>query len=93
MIDLHDNSGKDPARQPAVAADLGTQIAGGNRAIVGMMLESFLVAGRQELGSGELTYGQSITDACIGWDADGRGARRPRRGGPGPPRCPGRLAA
>ncbi|HEY7836031.1 MAG TPA: 3-deoxy-7-phosphoheptulonate synthase, partial [Solirubrobacteraceae bacterium] len=46
MIDLsHDNSGKDPARQPAVAADVGAQIAGGNDAIVGVMLESFLVAG------------------------------------------------
>ncbi|CAN5173411.1 MAG: 3-deoxy-7-phosphoheptulonate synthase [Thermoleophilaceae bacterium] len=65
----HDNSGKDPARQPGVAADVGAQIAGGNRAIVGMMLESFLVFGRQDLGTGEpLTYGQSITDACMDWD-------------------------
>jgi len=72
MIDLsHDNSGKDPARQPAVAAALAGQIAQGNRAIVGVMIESFLVAGRQDLGSdpaGPLTYGQSITDGCIGWD-------------------------
>ena len=66
----HDNSGKDHTRQPAVAADVGAQIAAGNRAIVGMMLESFLVGGRQELGVDEpLTYGQSITDACMDWDA------------------------
>jgi 3-deoxy-7-phosphoheptulonate synthase len=70
MIDLsHDNSGKDPERQPAVAADVGAQIAGGNDAIVGVMLESFLVAGRQDLQPGaELCYGQSITDGCIAWD-------------------------
>ena len=70
MIDLsHDNSGKDPERQPDVAADVGGQIAGGNEAIVGVMLESFLVAGRQDLRSGaELRYGQSITDGCIGWE-------------------------
>jgi 3-deoxy-7-phosphoheptulonate synthase len=63
----HDNSGKDPARQPDAADDIAAQIAGGNRAIVGVMLESFLVAGNQSLG-GELTYGQSITDACMDWD-------------------------
>jgi 3-deoxy-7-phosphoheptulonate synthase len=72
MIDVsHDNSAKDPARQPAVAADLGTQIAAGNQAIVGVMIESFLVEGRQEPPSepgAALTYGQSITDGCIGWD-------------------------
>ena len=54
--------------QPAALAG---QIAGGNRAIVGVMIESFLVAGRQDLGSNParaLTYGQSITDGCIGWD-------------------------
>ncbi|HUA73324.1 MAG TPA: 3-deoxy-7-phosphoheptulonate synthase [Solirubrobacteraceae bacterium] len=71
MIDLsHDNSGKDPERQPAVAADVGGQIAQGSEAIVGVMLESFLVAGRQDLRPGaELVYGQSITDGCLGWDA------------------------
>jgi 3-deoxy-7-phosphoheptulonate synthase len=70
MIDLsHDNSGKDPARQPAVAAALAEQVAAGDRAIVGVMLESFLVEGRQDLGGAQpLTYGQSITDGCIGWD-------------------------
>ena len=66
----HDNSGKDPARQPLAVADVATQLAAGNGAIVGMMLESFLVDGRQELGLGApLTYGQSITDACMAWDA------------------------
>ena len=70
MIDLsHDNSGKDPARQPEVAAEVGRQIAAGNRAIIGVMLESFLVFGRQELDGEELVYGQSITDGCLDWDA------------------------
>jgi 3-deoxy-7-phosphoheptulonate synthase len=69
MIDLsHDNSGKDPARQPEIATAVGRQIAGGNRAIVGVMLESFLVFGRQDLDGGELEYGQSVTDACLDWE-------------------------
>jgi 3-deoxy-7-phosphoheptulonate synthase len=63
----HANSSKDHLRQPAVAAEIGAQVAAGSHAIVGVMLESFLVAGRQSLG-GPLTYGQSITDACIDWD-------------------------
>jgi 3-deoxy-7-phosphoheptulonate synthase len=67
----HDNSGKDHNRQPLAAADLAGQVAGGSRAIVGVMLESFLVEGRQEIGmdDAELAYGQSITDACMDWDA------------------------
>ncbi|HEY8083089.1 MAG TPA: 3-deoxy-7-phosphoheptulonate synthase [Solirubrobacterales bacterium] len=65
----HDNSEKDPARQVIAAGEIGEQIAAGNGAIVGVMLESFLVEGRQDLDSdGPLTYGQSITDACIDWD-------------------------
>ena len=70
VIDVsHDNSRKDAARQPHVAADVAAQIAGGNRAIVGVMLESFLCGGAQQLRAPEeLTYGQSITDACIDWD-------------------------
>jgi 3-deoxy-7-phosphoheptulonate synthase len=69
MIDIsHDNSGKDPDRQPDVAAEIGSQVAGGDAAIVGVMVESFLVAGHQDLVPGaELTYGQSITDGCIDW--------------------------
>jgi 3-deoxy-7-phosphoheptulonate synthase len=66
----HDNSGKDHERQPTVAAEIGAQVARGNRAIVGVMLESFLVGGRQEVVDGaELTYGQSITDACMDWES------------------------
>jgi 3-deoxy-7-phosphoheptulonate synthase len=69
MVDLsHDNSGKDPERQPEVAAAVGRQIAQGNEALVGAMVESFLVGGRQDPDSTPLTYGQSITDGCIGWD-------------------------
>ena len=65
----HDNSGKDHTRQPAVATAIGTQVAGGNAAIVGVMLESFLVEGRQDLDPTKpLVYGQSITDACMSWE-------------------------
>jgi 3-deoxy-7-phosphoheptulonate synthase len=65
----HDNSGKDHDRQPAVVAEIGDQVAAGNDAIVGVMLESFLAAGRQELRPDEpLVYGQSITDACMDWE-------------------------
>jgi len=70
LIDAsHDNSGKDHRRQPKVAAEIGSQVAAGNRAIVGVMLESFLVGGSQEHEPGaDLVYGQSITDACMDWD-------------------------
>jgi 3-deoxy-7-phosphoheptulonate synthase len=70
MIDVsHANSGKDPARQPQVAAEVGAQVASGSGAIVGVMLESFLVEGRQDpRPRAELRYGQSITDGCIGWE-------------------------
>ena len=65
----HDNSGKDHERQPKVVTEIADQIAAGNGAIVGVMMESFLVAGRQDLESEEpLVYGQSITDACMDWD-------------------------
>ncbi|MDO8359340.1 MAG: 3-deoxy-7-phosphoheptulonate synthase [Devosia sp.] len=70
MIDAsHANSSKNPENQPLVLADVGAQLAAGDRRIVGVMIESNLVAGRQELTPGKpLTYGQSITDGCIGWD-------------------------
>ena len=70
MIDCsHANAGKDYRRQPAVAADIARQIAGGERRIVGVMVESHLEEGRQELEEGKpLAYGKSITDACLGWD-------------------------
>ena len=65
----HDNSKKDHEQQPAAASDVAAQIAAGNAAIVGVMLESFLVAGRQDHdGGAKLRYGQSITDACMDWD-------------------------
>ncbi|HTW47004.1 MAG TPA: 3-deoxy-7-phosphoheptulonate synthase [Acidobacteriaceae bacterium] len=70
MIDCsHANSGKDHKKQPGVCRNVAAQIAGGDRRIVGVMLESNLVAGAQEHVPGrELVYGQSITDGCIGWD-------------------------
>lgn len=70
MIDAsHANSSKKPENQPAVVADIAGQVAGGEQRIVGVMVESHLVAGRQDLIEGQpLTYGQSITDGCIGWD-------------------------
>lgn len=70
MIDAsHANSRKIPARQVDVTHDIATQIARGNDAIMGIMLESFLVEGRQNVVEGEsLTYGQSITDPCMAWD-------------------------
>src|ERR1035441_1656624 len=68
MIDCsHANSNKDHTRQPAVCRDVAGQIAEGNRNIIGVMLESNLVAGAQKLVPGKpLVYGQSITDACMG---------------------------
>lgn len=68
MIDCsHANSGKDHVRQAEVAAAVADRIAAGERGISGLMLESFLVAGAQSLG-GELVYGQSVTDSCMGFD-------------------------
>jgi 3-deoxy-7-phosphoheptulonate synthase len=70
MIDCsHANSNKDYMRQSAVCSNVAGQIAQGDRRIMGVMLESNLVAGAQKLVPGKkLVYGQSITDACIGWD-------------------------
>lgn len=70
MVDAsHANSSKNPENQPLVLADIGNQLAEGDRRIIGVMVESNLVAGRQDLVEGrELTYGQSITDGCIDWD-------------------------
>ena len=70
MIDAsHANSSKKHENQIPVCADIGRQIAAGDERIVGVMVESHLVAGRQDLQEGcPLTYGQSVTDACIGWD-------------------------
>ena len=69
VIDLsHGNSGRDHRRQQTVARDVAGQIAEGERGIVGVMAESFLMEGRQEADAEPLVYGQSITDACIGWE-------------------------
>lgn len=70
MIDAsHANSRKIPARQVDVASDIATQVARGSNSIFGIMLESNLVEGRQDVVAGQaLTYGQSITDPCIHWD-------------------------
>ncbi|GAB2585467.1 3-deoxy-7-phosphoheptulonate synthase [Dyella jejuensis] len=70
MIDAsHANSGKQPERQPHVVADIAAQLEAGETRIQGVMVESHLVAGRQELvPDRQLIYGQSITDGCIGWD-------------------------
>jgi 3-deoxy-7-phosphoheptulonate synthase len=70
MIDTsHGNSNKDHRRQPLVAAEVGAQIAAGQGGIMGVLMESFLVEGRQDCTDRErLVYGQSITDACMGWE-------------------------
>ena len=70
MIDFsHANSSKQFKKQMDVCADVCQQIAGGEKAIIGVMVESHLVEGNQSLESGEpLAYGKSITDACIGWE-------------------------
>jgi 3-deoxy-7-phosphoheptulonate synthase len=74
MIDFsHANANKQPERQVDVARDVAAQVAGGTRCIFGVMVESHLVAGAQKFSAGKddpasLTYGQSITDGCIGWD-------------------------
>ena len=67
MVDAsHGNSGKDHTRQIGVAESLADQLAGGQHGVAGVMLESFLVAGRQNPGNpATLTYGQSVTDACM----------------------------
>ncbi|MFK3910423.1 3-deoxy-7-phosphoheptulonate synthase [Pseudomonas alabamensis] len=63
----HANSGKDPARQPAVLREVLAQREAGDRSLVGVMLESHLFDGCQALGKGPLKYGVSITDGCLGW--------------------------
>ncbi|MCW9014260.1 MAG: 3-deoxy-7-phosphoheptulonate synthase [Gammaproteobacteria bacterium] len=72
MVDCsHANSEKSHARQLEVCRDVASQIAAGDTRIFGVMLESHLVAGRQDADCNnlnDLIYGQSITDACMGWD-------------------------
>jgi 3-deoxy-7-phosphoheptulonate synthase len=87
MVDAsHANSSKKPENQPLVVADIARQISGGEQRIMGVMIESNLIAGRQDVVPGvALTYGQSITDGCIDWSttasslnvlADAVGTRR-----------------
>ena len=70
MIDFsHANSRKDFRRQMEVCTDVSAQIAGGETRIIGVMIESNLVEGRQDLSPDRpLAFGQSVTDACLGWD-------------------------
>jgi 3-deoxy-7-phosphoheptulonate synthase len=69
MVDCsHGNSRKDPQRQVAILEDVISQRLAGQRALKAVMIESHLVGGRQDTGAGALTYGQSITDACLGFD-------------------------
>jgi 3-deoxy-7-phosphoheptulonate synthase len=71
MVDCsHANASKQYQRQVEVAADIARQVVAGERCIVGAMIESNLVEGRQDLRPGApLVFGQSVTDACLGWDA------------------------
>jgi len=70
MVDCsHANSNKDPQRQPQVVGAVCDQLAAGDHRLMGVMIESHLQSGHQDIVPGEtLTYGQSITDACIGWE-------------------------
>jgi len=74
MVDCsHANSGKLHSRQVEVARDVAAQLEAGNRCVFGVMVESHLQAGAQKFAAGKddpakLAYGQSITDACLGWD-------------------------
>ena len=95
MVDCsHANSGKLHSRQVEVARDVAAQLEAGNRCVFGVMVESHLQAGAQKFAAGKddptrLAYGQSITDACLGWDDSVRtlevlsgavAARRQRQG-------------
>ncbi|GAA1287858.1 3-deoxy-7-phosphoheptulonate synthase [Pseudonocardia aurantiaca] len=81
----HGNSGKDHIRQASVVEDIAKRVGAGEPGITGVMMESFLVAGRQDLGP-SMTRGQSITDACMDWGTTARlldelaGAVAARRG-------------
>lgn len=70
MVDAsHANSGKKPENQPIVVENVARQIEAGERRVIGLMIESHLVAGRQDIAPGRpLVYGQSVTDGCIGWE-------------------------
>ena len=65
---IRGNSGRDPERQPAVAADVAAQVAAGRHAICGVMLESNLLDGAQGYRTRPLVYGRSVTDPCLAWE-------------------------
>jgi 3-deoxy-7-phosphoheptulonate synthase len=69
MVDCsHANSERQPERQREVALGVAAQRRAGQRALRGLMVESHLLAGKQDPGARPLVYGRSITDACLGWD-------------------------
>jgi 3-deoxy-7-phosphoheptulonate synthase len=69
MVDFsHANSGKDADRQAVVAAEVGKRIAGGERAVAAVMIESNLVGGSQDYRAVPLVRGRSVTDACLSWE-------------------------
>ncbi|MCT1640503.1 3-deoxy-7-phosphoheptulonate synthase [Dietzia cinnamea] len=76
MVDAsHANSGKSHERQAEVVAELAERIGGGEQGISGLMIESFIEPGAQSVEAEELVYGQSVTDACMGWDTTAEGLR------------------
>jgi hypothetical protein len=95
MIDAsHANSGYDPANQPAVVDAVAEQVGAGNHCIIGVMIESNLVGGRQTHVPGRpLCYGQSITDGCVDWEiavemlGDAGPRRNPAPANAGHPAC------
>jgi len=77
MIDCsHGNSEKDPSRQIAIVSDVIDQLRAGQRGIRALMLESHLLAGRQDVTDRPLVYGQSVTDACLGFEQTAELIRR-----------------
>lgn len=81
MIDSsHANSNKDPYLQPMVIQNVAEQICHGNRSIIGMMIESHLKGGRQDLTNdlSQLEYGKSITDGCLDWESTEKALRELR---------------
>jgi 3-deoxy-7-phosphoheptulonate synthase len=89
MVDCsHANSGRDAERQPAIASEIAARIAGGDRAVSAVMIESNLLGGSQDYRAIPLVRGQSVTDPCLSWEktlpviarlADAVSARRKAR--------------
>jgi 3-deoxy-7-phosphoheptulonate synthase len=85
MVDAsHANSGKNPDNQPAVVDAVARQVEAGEPRVFGLMIESNLLAGRQDLVAGQpLVYGRSITDGCIDWPTSVRALERLARAAEG----------